>query len=383
MTRLLELLISLAIVAVLFVVVGLLLPANRTLVEQVETNRRQTIVFDTINSFRRFHEWHPMVLYDPAVDLQRSGPEEGEGAKLTFRSNVRNVGNGSWTIVESEPRRRVAIDIDDERQGTNKQTTFTLRPTGRGGRNIEITQTYSVDFGWNLIGRYAGLYVSRSVGDTMKLGLARLSNMLASVPNVDYDVQGSTLENLRITKRPAENLLVVRAGAVERRTDEIKSSMESNMEWINRTMAANDLEPAGPMRIISTELGRETYNFDVVQPVRTKGSGPDASADNGDAEAAEGEEAAAGTPVMVDEGELEGLELLGPVEFVRTEPTVTAVGDYTGFMAELETVRNAIRAWAMTQGHEVTGRPYEFYKSGIEDSFTADGEYEVYWTLKQ
>ena len=383
MTRLLELLISLAIVAVLFVVVGLLLPANRTLVEQVETNRRQTIVFDTINSFRRFHEWHPMVLYDPAVDLQRSGPEEGEGAKLTFRSSVRNVGNGSWTIVESEPRRRVAIDIDDERQGTNKQTTFTLRPTGRGGRNIEITQTYSVDFGWNLIGRYAGLYVSRSVGDTMKLGLARLSNMLASVPNVDYDVQGSTLENLRITKRPAENLLVVRAGAVERRTDEIKSSMESNMEWINRTMAANDLEPAGPMRIISTELGRETYNFDVVQPVRTKGSGPDASADNGDAEAAEGEEAAAGTPVMVDEGELEGLELLGPVEFVRTEPTVTAVGDYTGFMAELETVRNAIRAWAMTQGHEVTGRPYEFYKSGIEDSFTADGEYEVYWTLKQ
>ena len=391
MTRLLEILISLLIVAVLFVVVGVLLPSNRTLVEQVETNRRQTIVFDTINSFRRFHEWHPMALYDPAISLERSGPEEGEGATLTFRSDTRTVGDGSWTIVESEPRRRVEIAIEDDSRGSNKRTSFDLRPTGRGGRNIEITQTYSVDYGWNLLGRYSGLYVSRGVGDTMTLGLGRLSNMLASVPNVDYDVQGSTLADLRIAERPAENLLAVRAGAIERRTAEIQASMESNMEWINRTMDANDLEPAGPMRIITTELGREVYNFDVVQPVRTQGSGPDESGDGNDEETADNGEAngddngdeAAAAPVMVDEGELEDLELLGPVEYVRTEPTLTAGGDYTGFMAELETVRNAIRAWAMTQGYEVTGRPYELYKSGIEGSFTADGEYEVYWTLQQ
>ena len=86
---------------------------------------------------------------------------------------------------------------------------------------------------------------------------------------------------------------------------------------------------------------------------------------------------------MVDEGELADLDLLGPVEYMRTEPTVVAGGDYTGFMAELENVRNAIRAWAMTQGHEVTGRPFELYKSGIEDSFTPEGQYEVYWTVKQ
>src|SRR5690554_7874951 len=104
MTRLLEMLISLLIVAVLFVVVGVLLPSNRTLVEQVETNRRQTIVFDTINSFRRFHEWHPMAIYDPAIELERSGPDEGEGATLTFRSDTRTVGNGSWTIRSEERR---------------------------------------------------------------------------------------------------------------------------------------------------------------------------------------------------------------------------------------------------------------------------------------
>lgn len=384
MTRLLEILISLVIVAVLFVVVGVLLPANRTLVEQVETNRRQTIVFDTINSFRRFHEWHPMALYDPRMSLERSGSDAGEGATISYSSDVRTVGTGSWTIVESVPRREVKIAIEDDRQGSNKQTTFALRPTGRGGRNLQITQTYSVDYGWNLLGRYAGLYVSRSVGDSMTLGLSRLSNMLSAVPNVDYAVDGSTLENLRVVERPAENLLAVRAGAIERRTAEIQGSMESNMEWINRTMDANNLEAAGPMRIVTTELGRDTYNFDVVQPVRSAGSGPAAN-DNGDEED-NGEEAPAAVAAdqpMVDEGELADLDLLGPVEYMRTEPTVVAGGDYTGFMAELENVRNAIRAWAMTQGHEVTGRPFELYKSGIEDSFTPEGQYEVYWTVKQ
>ena len=45
--------------------------------------------------------------------------------------------------------------------------------------------------------------------------------------------------------------------------------------------------------------------------------------------------------------------------------------------------RNALRAWAMTQGHEVTDRPYEAYKNGIDEAFTENGQYDVYWTLKQ
>ena len=41
-------------------------------------------------------------------------------------------------------------------------------------------------YGFDLFGRYAGLYVSRQIGDDIKLGLSRIANMLASVPNVDY-----------------------------------------------------------------------------------------------------------------------------------------------------------------------------------------------------
>ena len=53
MTRIIEFLIALGIVAGLFVVVGLVLPSERQMSESVETNRRMTIVYDTVNSFRR------------------------------------------------------------------------------------------------------------------------------------------------------------------------------------------------------------------------------------------------------------------------------------------------------------------------------------------
>lgn len=353
MTRLLEILISLAIVVALYLVVGLALPSSRHLVEKIETNRKLTIVFDTINSFRRFKDWNTLVLRDPGMQVTLSGPEEGEGAQLDYVSDKKGVGKGSWKIVESVPREKVAFAIENEERGTNKRTEFTLKPTGRNNRNVEITQTYDVDYGWNLIGRYAGLYVTRHVGDDMKMGLTRLVNMLAAVPNVDYAVKDSKMTTPKVVERPAEDLLVVSAGAVERGNAQIQASMTANSEWIKRVMDANGLEAVGPLRIVTTDLGRETYTFDVVQPVRRK-----------------------------DGGAITSIATQGPVQHVQSPASKAAVASYTGYMAELENVRNALRAWAATHGYEVKDRAFEDYKSGVAGAFTENGQFDVYWPVK-
>lgn len=377
MTRLLEILISLAIVAALFLVIALVLPSSRYLSHSVETNRKMTIVYDTLNSLRRFKSWNALALRDPGLQIKLSGPDSGVGARMDYSSDKSEVGQGSWEIVETVPNQSVTYAIVNNQRGSNKRSTFSLKPTGRSGRNVEITQTYAVDYGWNLIGRYAGMYVSRHVGDDMKLGLSRLSNMLATVPNVDYRVPGSKLADLKVVERPAEHLLVVSAGSIERNNEVIKASMKSNMEWIKRTMDANGLVAAGPMRIISTELGRETYTFDVAQPVR-KASAAASSGANADADA---DIAAAPAPAPGAEAPLT-VKPMGPVKYVQTKAGRAASASYTGFMAELENVRNAVRAWALTQGHEVVDRPYEVYKNGIDQAFTENGAYDVYWTIK-
>jgi len=381
MTRLLELLISMMIVAVLFLVVGAVLPSERTLTESVETNRRLSIVFDTLNSFKRFKDWNPVALRDPSVDLQTSGPEAGVGARLDYTSSVEGIGKGSWEIVESEEDVSVTYKLENPQRGENKRMVFTLKPTGRNNRNVEISQKYDVQYGWNLLGRYAGMYVSRHVGDDVKLGLNKLTSMLAAVPNVDYRAPGIRLRDLAYVDLPAQNLLVVSAGAVLRDNVTLQDSMKANTEWINRTMAANNLETAGPMRIVTSEMGRDTYTFDLAIPVKIKPPAPP----RGRRGSAAAEPAPEAETAAVDDGELPELELPGkdnPVKYLRTEPARAVMGRYTGFMAELENVRTAMRAWSMTQGHDVTGRPFDIYAKGIETSFTENGEFEIYWALR-
>ena len=363
MTRLIEVLISLAIVLGLFLVISLVLPSSRHLTQKVETNRRMTIVYDTLDSLRRFNDWNPLVLHDPRMQMKLSGPASGVGARLDYSSKEPSVGNGSWELVADEPGKSVTYAVVNPQRGHDKKMTFTLKPTGRNGRNIEISQNYDVTYGWDLMGRYAGLYVRGHVGDEMKMGLDRLAGMLASVPNVDYRGQNSKLTGLRVVERPAENLLVVNAGSVPRDGDKIEASMKSNMEWIKRTMDASGLVAVGPVRVISTEFGRENYTFDIAQAVRRSSADTETNAGAGTAP-------------------LTGLKLLGPVTYVQTKPTQAATVSYTGYVMGLENAHNALRAWALTQGHEVTDRPYELYKNGVDQAFTEDGQYDVFWTVK-
>ncbi|KGM57058.1 hypothetical protein N799_12780 [Lysobacter arseniciresistens ZS79] len=398
MTRLIEILISLAIVAVLFVTVGFLLPSSRHIENSVETNRKLTIVYDTISSFSRFDEWNTLALRDPGMDLKISGPEQGVGATLSYDSDVKEVGEGSWEIIEAVPNKSVTFRITDDKVGKNKVTKFILEPTGRNDRNVKITQTYDVDYGMNLIGRYAGMYVGSNFGGDMKVGLSRLSNMLAAVPNFDYAELSKDDATMapQIGQRPAQTLLVVGA-AVERNNDVVQRTMKNNMQWINKVMEANNLEPAGPVRIITNEFGSENYAFEVAQPVRLAGSGEgdEAAGDEADAatgDEAEGEEAAAdavvnGASILASakefpsNGPLE-IKLQGPVELVEVAAGPVAMVPFKGHMANLSNVRDALRGWAMTRGHQTVERPYEAWVDGIDAGFTENGEFVVYWALK-
>lgn len=389
MTRLIEVLISLAIVAALFVIGGFLLPSHRHIEQSVETNRKMTIVYDTINSFARFQQWNVLPLHDPAMDIRISGPKSGPGAQLDYSSDERSVGSGSWKLVDSVPGKSVTYEITNNEPGTNKITTFKLEPTGRGAvkRNVRITQTYDVDYGMNLFGRYAGMYVASGMGDRMKMSLSRLSNMLAAVPNFDYTElsKDDPSRAPSIVERPAANLLLV-STTVERNNDVVERTMKNNMQWIDKVMKANNLEADGPVRVITNEFGSDTYSFDLAQPVRKKPGAADAKDDDKDVAATRSDETEADKVADADEapapaGKL-SIKLEGPVEHVYEEPARVAMVPFSGHMANMPKVRDALRAWVLTQGLETAGRPYESWDAGIEKGFIDEGEFRVYWMLR-
>lgn len=385
MTRIFEFLISLAIVAVVFLVVGFLLPSSRHFEHSVETNRKMTIVYDTLNSFARFTDWNMLQLRDPGMEIKASGPVSGVGAQIDYDSKESSVGKGTWKIVDSQPGKSVTLEITDEERGHNKRTSYLLESTGQNKRNVKITQTYDVDYGMDLIGRYAGMYVSSGAGERMKMSLSRLTNMLAAVPNLDYAEFSATDPSMapKIVDRPAENLLVVGA-SVERNNDVVQRTIGNNMQWIDKVMKANNLVAAGPVRIITNEFGSETYAFDVAMPVRkASGAAPKAATDTAETDASTdtAPEAVAAEAATAPAGKLE-IKLEGPVTHVFQEPAKVAMVPFKGHMANLPRVRDGLRAWVMTRGDETVERPYEAWTKGIDAGFTEEGEFEVYWTTR-
>lgn len=98
------------------VLTGVCLPGERHITESIETNRKMTIVYDTVNSLRRFKDWNPLMLRDPAVELEATPARTPARvpASNSIRRTMWSARANAWEITESEQNKRVAIAIDDQ-----------------------------------------------------------------------------------------------------------------------------------------------------------------------------------------------------------------------------------------------------------------------------
>jgi effector-binding domain-containing protein len=355
MVRFIEFLISLVVVVVLFVVIALFLPSKRMFTYSVETNRPMATVYDLFNGFGRFKDWNPLVRYDKNMRTEITGPAMGKGAKFSYHSRQPIIGDGSWEIVDSTPE-KIKYRLLGPTRGEEKTMTIKLERTGQFNRNVKITQEYRVNYGWDLIGRYAGLYVNRNVGDDVKRGLDKFSSFLATIPKFDYSQHSG---EFAFVDMPMQDALVV-STAAKRNNDEIATQMANQKSWIDKVMAANGLEADGPLRIVTTEFTSDTYAFDVVQPVHKTG-----------------------TPAGQPAGEKMILSMEGPVSYIQVPAHRLATTTYTGPAPGLARVRDILRAWAMTHGADTDDRPFEEYLTGIDSMNADDAQYKVYWPLKK
>ena len=349
MNRIYEFLISLVVVVALFAVVGLFLPSKRTVENKIESNRPISTVYDVLNGFNRFDEWN-VLRSDSMLKSQVSDPATGVGATMSYSSLNRSTGSGTWKLIESVPQEKIKFAIEDTSQGSDKFLTILLDRTGPLNKNVEIRQIYEVDYGWNLLGRYAGLYVERNVGDKIKAGSKRLTTFLATVPKLSY---ADRVNPITFTEVPATNALV--ATVISKRdNNEIATGIVNKMAWINKIIAANGLQAAGPMRIVTNEFTSDSYSFDVMLPVSKDG------------------ETTGDWNIVTEED----------VVFEQLPAGTAVTTDYTGYATGLQAEREALRAWALVQGHSTRDRGYDEYLSPIPLMMTPDAKFKVYWPIQ-
>lgn len=260
MIRIVEILVSLLIVFVLAVVIGVLLPSHGHIERTVEVSNPVRQVYDTMNTFRRFPQWSALRGLDPNVQFDMEGPESGVGAKIGWTSAVSRVGNGSYAITSSEEDSKIAMDVENDWAGKNKKFQIDLVPSANG-RTVKIHWAFDADYGWNLMDRYAGLYIYGDPAQMVQSNLNNLAAMIAGFPNTDYKDQQIDLVDVE-----AKPVFLV-ATRAKRSLDEVADATSTAMTEIDEALKKAGLTAAGPRMTITTNWGEEDYAFSVAVPV--------------------------------------------------------------------------------------------------------------------
>jgi hypothetical protein len=266
MIRLLEIIVALIIVVVLGVLFGVALPDSRHIERSTEVSSPVRQIFDVIDGFHSYPSWTALRSYDPRVQLNLVGPEQGEGASVNWVSGDPRLESGSYTISGAQQDESVTWDIVNNWPGTDKKFTIEIKPKPNG-KTVTITMGYDVSYGWDLVGRYAGMYLEGDPATQIQIHLTKLQDMLATFPNVDY--KDTPIEAKDVESKP---ILFVSTTA-KRTLDEVADATEKAVELIQAVVKKNKLTVSGPRMTITTNWGDENYDFDVALPVdQTEGA---------------------------------------------------------------------------------------------------------------
>ena len=156
------------------IAVGVLLPSSVHVERSVTVAAPPDKVFAVLNDYKHFNRWSPWFGKDPDADYRTQGPATGVGAKFIWNSEVPEVGSGSQEIIATQPGRSITVHLDFGGQGT-ATSVFDIAPVPDGSR---VTWQLDTAFGYDLIGRYLGLFFDGMIGPDYEAGLANLKRYL-------------------------------------------------------------------------------------------------------------------------------------------------------------------------------------------------------------
>lgn len=261
----LRLLILIVVLIALLVGLAFVLPDRAYVERSVTILRPPSQIYLLLTNLRRFNDWSPWFQRDPGASHVFSGPASGVGATLSWRSERHDVGVGRQTLVAAVPDESVTFELDFGVRGRST-ARFDL-----AGQNGETRVTWRLDselplhlderFGWNVVGRYMGLFMDRLVGADFEQGLANLKQLVERFPNVDIAGVVPQLVDL-----PARRVIYV---ALDPAGDDAATLRQwtGAVAQLARFAAQNQLSVGGtPLRLTQAQQA-DAGRIDVALPV--------------------------------------------------------------------------------------------------------------------
>jgi len=166
-----SILVGLVAVAVLFLVVVALRPADFRVTRSATIAAPPATVFEQVNDFHEWDAWSPWAKLDPACRNTFAGAPAGEGAIFAWAGN-KQVGEGRMTLTESRPFDLIRIKLEFLKpfRATN-MAEFAFQSEGN-----QTVVTWSMFGKNNFLTKAIGLFMNcgKIIGGQFERGLAQL-----------------------------------------------------------------------------------------------------------------------------------------------------------------------------------------------------------------
>jgi hypothetical protein len=400
MTRLLEFIVALVIVAVLGVVVGVAMPSTGHVEREMLISKDLRQVYDVFSNFRRFPDYSVL---RSKVQFEVSGKAYGPGAKISWKASDPKVGDGSLEIASIDPgfaqitdagKGTIVWNLDNGWRGTDKKFTIKLERTGRSQKLVKVNWAYDVSYGFNLVNRFSNLYIHGDPDALIQFSLSNLQNLMASIPNIDYSKMVPS-----IVEQPAKPILFVSTTA-PRTLDDVDTASDKAMAEIQAAAKKLGVNITSPRITFTTNWGDQNYTFDVaaeIDATTLKINGQDVELTA--AQRPSLDPAAASTsaaPAAAETAAPGSKDKLGRVVVDGNVKAVLAFGgkalkaDWAGTGAGLPQTRQMLEAYSQTHGYkydDVVFRAYDIQtKAPTNNHGTIEGydeqKFEIYLPLQ-
>jgi hypothetical protein len=154
-------------------------------------------IFAQVNDLHAWNGWSPWIDLDPNAKTSFSSPSAGKGATFGWSGNA-EVGEGTLTIVDSQPNERVELEQEFVKPMAGKaRIVFTLAPVTEGTK-----VTWRMDGTNDFAGKAMCLVMDMDamLGPKFEEGLASIKRVVESKPSESKPGESSDV----LTDLPAD-----------------------------------------------------------------------------------------------------------------------------------------------------------------------------------
>ncbi|RKD91805.1 SRPBCC family protein [Mangrovibacterium diazotrophicum] len=165
-----KILLTVIILALVFVIIAWFLPQNIEINRQIKIDAPARVVFNQVNDLRSWQKWAVWNQIDPDMKISYEKLGIGQGAGYHWESENEQVGKGSLFIETSVPYDSILIQLSFDGHG-DAQAPFYFTEENK---QTNVSWSFKTDLGNNPLLRWMGLLFDSMIGPDLEKGLENL-----------------------------------------------------------------------------------------------------------------------------------------------------------------------------------------------------------------